>query len=273
MEQLRRDPGRTVERFFVAPSTLRSISAFMLLGAVTGTAIAVAPHSGSSAAPSTTSVQASTLDLSGRTVPAALTSSFGGGSHGALSAGVTIANPSLIGTTYAASPLVGLHTSAQRRSAGQVAADQVLADAAAKQARKQKADAAARKKVAKTADTTKAKAQKARKAAIKQAARKTPGNSKAIAKEMVAKRGWASGQFGCLEKLWTKESGWNHTAQNPSSSAYGIPQSLPGSKMSSAGKDWRSNPSTQIKWGLGYIKDRYGNPCGAWAHSRSHGWY
>jgi hypothetical protein len=80
-------------------------------------------------------------------------------------------------------------------------------------------------------------------------------------------------QWGPLNKLWTRESGWRTTAMNPSSGAYGIPQSLPGSKMASAGPDWRTNPATQIKWGLGYIRDRYGSPAAAWAHSQQTGWY
>ena len=80
-------------------------------------------------------------------------------------------------------------------------------------------------------------------------------------------------QFGCLDSLWERESHWNVYADNPNSSAYGIPQALPGSKMASAGADWATNPVTQIRWGLGYIQDRYGSPCGAWGHSQSHGWY
>ncbi len=79
-------------------------------------------------------------------------------------------------------------------------------------------------------------------------------------------------QFGCLEALWTRESGWNEYAAN-SIGAYGIPQSLPGSKMSSEGSDWETNPVTQIRWGLGYIQGRYGTPCSAWAHSEANGWY
>ncbi|HLU27193.1 MAG TPA: hypothetical protein VKZ65_02060, partial [Glycomyces sp.] len=79
-------------------------------------------------------------------------------------------------------------------------------------------------------------------------------------------------QFGCLEALWTRESGWNEYAAN-SIGAYGIPQALPGSKMSSEGDDWESNPVTQINWGLGYIKGRYGTPCSAWEHSENNGWY
>ncbi len=80
-------------------------------------------------------------------------------------------------------------------------------------------------------------------------------------------------QFPCLDKLWKKESGWNHRAHNSSSGAYGIPQALPGSKMGSVASDWRSNPATQIKWGLGYIKGRYNTPCNAWSHSQNTGWY
>ncbi|MFC3504357.1 lytic transglycosylase domain-containing protein [Micromonospora krabiensis] len=80
-------------------------------------------------------------------------------------------------------------------------------------------------------------------------------------------------EFPCLEKLWTKESGWNHKAKNSSSGAYGIPQALPGSKMGSVADDWQTNPATQIKWGLGYIKGRYDTPCGAWSYFQNNGHY
>ena len=85
--------------------------------------------------------------------------------------------------------------------------------------------------------------------------------------------GFKIDQFPCLDKLWKKESGWNHRAENPSSGAYGIPQALPGSKMASEGSDWKTSPATQIKWGLGYIEGRYGSPCSAWSHSQNSGWY
>ena len=88
---------------------------------------------------------------------------------------------------------------------------------------------------------------------------------------MLAGRGW-SGQFSCLDSLWSKESGWSTTAGN-ASGAYGIPQALPGSKMASAGPNWRTNASTQISWGLNYISSTYGSPCAAWSHSQSSGWY
>ncbi|MEO6205131.1 MAG: hypothetical protein ABIO67_07100 [Mycobacteriales bacterium] len=97
------------------------------------------------------------------------------------------------------------------------------------------------------------------------------GSPRAIAKGQLAQRGW-SDQFGCLDNLWTRESGWRTTAAN-SSGAYGIPQALPGSKMASEGSDWRTNPATQIRWGLGYIASRYGDPCGAWANFQNKGWY
>jgi hypothetical protein len=96
---------------------------------------------------------------------------------------------------------------------------------------------------------------------------------KVIARALLSTYGWDDEQFGCLDSLWERESHWNVYADNPNSSAYGIPQALPGSKMSSAGADWATNPVTQIKWGLGYIEDRYGSPCSAWGHSESHGFY
>lgn len=100
-----------------------------------------------------------------------------------------------------------------------------------------------------------------------------PGSAQALGRSMAAQRGWGDDQFACLLALWNKESGWRWNAENASSGAYGIPQSLPGSKMATAGADWRTNPATQIEWGLGYIAGRYGTPCGAWAHSQDVGWY
>ena len=96
---------------------------------------------------------------------------------------------------------------------------------------------------------------------------------KELARALMPKYGLSSAEFGCLDNIWTQESGWNIHADNPSSSAYGIPQALPGSKMSSAGPDWANNAETQIRWGLGYIRDRYGSACGAWGFKSGHGWY
>ena len=101
----------------------------------------------------------------------------------------------------------------------------------------------------------------------------TPEGAQAIARSLMGSYGWGDGEFSCLQSLWNRESGWNYQAQNASSGAYGIPQALPGSKMSSVADDWATNPATQITWGLGYIQGRYGTPCSAWAHSESVGWY
>ena len=99
-----------------------------------------------------------------------------------------------------------------------------------------------------------------------------PERLRQIAEQMLAQHGWA-GQFSCLDALWAQESGWNVYAENPASGAYGIPQSLPGDKMASAGADWQTNAATQIKWGLGYIKTVYGTPCGAWNFELANGYY
>ena len=98
---------------------------------------------------------------------------------------------------------------------------------------------------------------------------------RAAARVLLPEYGWDDSQFSCLDNLWEGESGWNYRAENPSSGAYGIPQSLPGSKMASVAQDWRENPVTQITWGLQYIESRYGSPCSAWAQwqSRSPHWY
>jgi hypothetical protein len=103
----------------------------------------------------------------------------------------------------------------------------------------------------------------------------TKAYSKWYARTFMAKRyGWKSQrQYQCLVNLWKRESGWRHKAHNSSSGAHGIPQALPGRKMASAGPNWRTNPRTQIKWGLKYIDGRYGNPCGAWSHWQNRHWY
>jgi hypothetical protein len=98
------------------------------------------------------------------------------------------------------------------------------------------------------------------------------GEAQQIAYAMLQARGMGDDQFSCLVSLWNRESHWSTTAGN-ASGAYGIPQALPGSKMSSAGADWQTSASTQITWGLGYITGRYGTPCGAWAHSEASNWY
>jgi hypothetical protein len=100
-----------------------------------------------------------------------------------------------------------------------------------------------------------------------------PGSAQSIAYNMMASFGFNPATFfGCLKDIWDRESGWRYDAENPSG-AYGIPQALPGSKMSSAGPDWANNAETQIRWGLGYIRDRYGSACKAWAFEEANGYY
>ncbi|SCF43188.1 hypothetical protein GA0074696_5793 [Micromonospora purpureochromogenes] len=167
----------------------------------------------------------------------------------------------------------------QRSSAKQRAAEyqaKLRAAAAAKEAAER----------AREAEAAAASRKKAREAAAKEAEAKTQpfagpipascneySGNREIGCALLLDAGFKIDQMPCLDKLWTKESGWNHKASNPSSGAYGIPQALPGSKMGTVADDWQTNPATQIKWGLGYIEGRYDDPCGAWAHSQSVGWY
>jgi hypothetical protein len=103
----------------------------------------------------------------------------------------------------------------------------------------------------------------------------TSGSAQQFAQAALKSYGWGPSQWPALKALWNGESGWNYRAENASSGAYGIPQALPASKMASAGSDWKTNAATQIKWGLGYIKDRYGSPANAWSQwqARSPHWY
>ena len=84
---------------------------------------------------------------------------------------------------------------------------------------------------------------------------------------------WSESDYQALVNLWERESNWNANAHNKSSGAHGIPQSLPASKMSSEGSDYYTNGYTQIRWGLKYIKERYGSPSAAWQHFQNKNWY
>lgn len=100
-----------------------------------------------------------------------------------------------------------------------------------------------------------------------------PDSNRGLGYRLMLQFGFAADQWQYLDALWQRESGWSHLAENPSSGAYGIPQSLPGSKMADVAPDWRTNPETQVTWGLAYIAARYGDPEGAWGHSQRVGWY
>ena len=147
-----------------------------------------------------------------------------------------------------------------RGSLNDAVAAKAAADAAAEAQRQAEAAAAA-------------EAQRQKEAAEALARVNTPEGAKEFAQSYAADQyGWGSDQFSCLVSLWTKESGWNYQAYNPSG-ATGIPQSLPGSKMATFGDDWQTNAATQIKWGLDYISRGYGTPCSAWSHSQATDWY
>ncbi|MGW2301677.1 aggregation-promoting factor C-terminal-like domain-containing protein [Streptomyces sp. NPDC001809] len=101
----------------------------------------------------------------------------------------------------------------------------------------------------------------------------TTGSASAASPQDVARKIVPASQYASFSKIVEHESHWNHKATNSSSGAYGLVQALPASKMSSAGSDWKTNPATQIKWGLNYMNERYGSPNAAWAFWQANGWY
>jgi hypothetical protein len=101
----------------------------------------------------------------------------------------------------------------------------------------------------------------------------TKGEYQKYAQSILKDYGWEESEISPLIELWNRESGWNPSSHNSSSGAHGIPQALPASKMASEGDDYYTNGETQIRWGLGYIKNRYGSPSNAWSHFQSNGWY
>lgn len=154
------------------------------------------------------------------------------------------------------------------------ATQDVVAQTAALEQQDAEAAARAAEEAARKAEAERKAAEAERKAAEAAAAANTPAGAQATAQRMAAQvYGWGADQFSCLVSLWNKESGWNYLASNPSSGAYGIPQSLPGSKMATVAADWATNATTQITWGLDYISRAYGTPCAAWGHSQAVNWY
>ncbi len=200
-------------------------------------------------------------------------------STGALTASVSGGTASADTLTFAVDGVTS-STSTEQTKTEQADAVRVAADRSATNA--QRSVAAAR-----SAERAKVKAAalaKARKAAAERAAaaakrKRVIANAqrdpKAAARVLMPDYGFSQSQWGCLERLWIGESGWNYKAENASSGAYGIPQSLPGRKMATVAGDWRTNPVTQIKWGLNYIKLSYGTPCNALSqwNARSPHWY
>lgn len=168
----------------------------------------------------------------------------------------------------------------QQADAQAAAADAIAKKSAEESARIQAAKTAKAKKEA--AEEAEAKAEQDRKdkearanrdsvrdsSSFSQQSSYTVAEVKAMARQMIP-----ADQFQCFSNIVDHESTWNYKAQNPSSGAYGLVQALPGSKMSSAGADWQTNPATQIKWGLNYMNDRYDSPCGAWSFWQANNWY
>ncbi|MER7665194.1 MULTISPECIES: transglycosylase SLT domain-containing protein [unclassified Streptomyces] len=165
-------------------------------------------------------------------------------------------------------------------------AEQADAQAAAADATaKKSAEEAARIEAAKTAKAKKEaaeekaraereKEERANRDSVREASSFSAKGSYSVAEvQAMARQMIPADQFQCFSNIVDHESTWNYRAQNPSSGAYGLVQALPGSKMSSAGADWQTNPATQIKWGLNYMNDRYDSPCGAWAFWQANHWY
>ncbi|WP_437016706.1 transglycosylase SLT domain-containing protein [Streptomyces sp. enrichment culture] len=191
------------------------------------------------------------------------------------------------GTTLLADIPAGQQAQVQTASLAQQAdAQAIAADASAKKeaeeaARKAAAETAIAKKEAaekeKAAKEAAERARKEKEAASRSAARETTfavQSSYSIAQiQAMARQMVPSGQFQCFSNIVNHESSWNYKAVNPSSGAYGLFQALPAGKYASAGADWRTNPATQIKWGLNYMNERYGSPCGAWSFWQANHWY
>ena len=200
-----------------------------------------------------------------------------------------IAVPAPVSAISRPAPAAGADLLAAERAAAKARANRAVARAqlvAAKQATKRaKSLGLETKAIAEQQAKIKAElAAAAKKAADEKAALERaiknrgyqPGvtDPKEIARQILKnKYGYGSGQFDCFNNIIMRESKWDINATNPSSGAYGIPQALPGSKMATIASDWRTNPATQIIWGIEYMKDRYGSPCSAWGFKSSHGWY
>lgn len=188
---------------------------------------------------------------------------------------VSFASPG--GQAAPAADVAGAVTSATTQDAARLADDRRDGSASRSAAREQeRIEAASRKAAEKKAAQERKKAAQTRKRKAEQERLKAvQANPKPYAIEIMREAGFGDDQWGCLEFLWMGESDFRWDAENPTSGAYGIPQALPASKMASAGPDWKTNPETQMRWGIDYIKQSYGSPCGAanfWNAQSPH-WY
>ncbi|MEU9604811.1 transglycosylase SLT domain-containing protein [Streptomyces sp. NPDC048057] len=173
---------------------------------------------------------------------------------------------------------------AQQADAQAAAAESTAKKAVEESARLQAAETAKEKKAA--ADAQAKKEKEAKEAKEREAKERATRDKQRDASSFTAKSSYSiaevkemarqmipADQFQCFSNIVEKESGWRYTAQNPSSGAYGLVQAYPGTKMASAGADWRTNPATQIKWGLNYMNGKYDSPCGAWTFWQANRWY
>ncbi|SFB88901.1 Transglycosylase SLT domain-containing protein [Streptomyces aidingensis] len=200
---------------------------------------------------------------------------------------VAVADPSLL-VEISASGDTGAHAAsltrqaetqataaeaAVRKAAEEAARKQAAEDALAKreqaeQEAREAAERAEEERLAREAEEAASRAAAAERTDFAVQSSYTKAEIQAMALEIVGQN-----QFQCFSNIVDHESGWDHTATNPYSGAYGLMQALPGSKMASAGADWQTNPATQLKWGLNYMNDRYGSPCGAWEFWQANNWY
>ncbi|WP_208828204.1 transglycosylase SLT domain-containing protein [Streptomyces ficellus] len=164
--------------------------------------------------------------------------------------------------------------SAAQKSAEEAARIQAAKDAQAKKAAADEEAAKAEKAKAEEERKQREAEERASRDEVRSASSFAPQSSYSVSEVQAMARQMVPGdQFQCFSNIVDHESTWNYRAQNPSSGAYGLVQALPGSKMASAGADWQTNPATQIKWGLNYMNERYGSPCGAWDFWQANNWY
>ncbi|MEU4208711.1 transglycosylase SLT domain-containing protein [Streptomyces sp. NPDC026206] len=160
---------------------------------------------------------------------------------------------------------------AAKKDAEEAARKQAAEDATAK---KEAAAESAKKKEAEEKAKEREKEEVSSRSAARDASSFAVKGSYSVAEvQAMARQMIPSDQFQCFSNIVNNESTWDYTATNASSGAYGLVQALPGTKMASAGADWRTNPATQIKWGLSYMNERYGSPCGAWSFWQANQWY
>ena len=263
----------------VGTTTVSAVLALCLLGGVGATAPAVADESTTASSTIGASLIASenTANVVGltTTTPATATSEsttsltttsvLSGAMTNAVANANGVETASIAGTasTESAGTAASIETMQTLGLAGGVASEQIPAEAmltrnaAAAAATALAVPAALAKKIA----------------APKPVAAAITGTPLQIAHIVATQAGLNQQQWVCLDSLWYQESKFQTSAHNRRSGAFGIPQALPASRMASAGADWRTNPATQIKWGLSYIKVRYGTACNAWAHWKRDRWY